>query len=48
MYDQSCGDRVSEVKIEYLTDGLTFSCYKDCKSLSLSGGDFTFSPALLA
>jgi hypothetical protein len=48
VYNQDCSDRVSEVKIEYSTDGLTFQCYKNCTSIPLSGSSLTFPEPLLA
>ena len=39
---------MSEVKIEYSTDGLTFQCYKECKAISLSGDGLVFPEPLVA
>jgi hypothetical protein len=48
VYSQGCSDTVSEVKIEYSTDGLTFDCYNQCKPLGLTNNGFVFSSPLLA
>ena len=48
IYKSDCQDRVSEVKIEYSNDGITFTCYNNCKALPLSNDSFTFPIPLLA
>ena len=48
VYNQNCSDTVSEVTIEYSTDGLTFQCYKNCSSIALSGSSMAFPEAVLA
>ena len=48
IYKNDCLDKVSEVKIEYSTDGLTFNCYKNCESIPLQEDGFIFPKPLLA
>ena len=48
MYSGDNNDRVSEVKIEYSTDGLTFVCWNNCASVALSNDGFVFPSGLLA
>ena len=48
IYKSDCQDRVSEVKIEYSNDGITFTCYDNCKALPLTEDSFVFPTPLLA
>ena len=48
IYQSGSSDKVSEVKIEYSTDGLKFECFNDCRPIALNGHSYTFASPLVA
>jgi len=48
LYNGNNTDKVTEVKIEYSTDGLNFVCWNNCTSIVLSNDGLVFPSPILA
>lgn len=48
IYQSQSTGSVSEITIEYSTDGVNFVCYQDCKPIALTGDGLVFPSPLLS